>query len=88
MTVLVIGAAVFIGFHLITRLLECGQSVVGLDDINPSSESDLKLERLEQFQTTAACTRTPFDVIDPDIENRAVVESCYWLQGRCTISRA
>ena len=58
MTVLVIGAAVFIGFHLITRL-RVWPIGGGTRRYKSSSESDLKLERLEQFQTTAACTRTP-----------------------------
>ena len=35
MTVLVTGAAGFIGFHLSTRLLEQGTSVVGFDNVNP-----------------------------------------------------
>jgi len=32
--ILVTGAAGFIGFHVARRLLESGQSVVGLDNLN------------------------------------------------------
>jgi len=35
MTVLVTGAAGFIGFHLSTRLLERGTAVLGFDNVNP-----------------------------------------------------
>ena len=35
MTVLVTGAAGFIGFHLSTRLLQQGHAVVGFDNVNP-----------------------------------------------------
>ncbi len=34
MTILVTGAAGFIGFHLARRLLEQGRPVVGLDNLN------------------------------------------------------
>jgi UDP-glucuronate 4-epimerase len=35
MTVLVTGAAGFIGFHLSRRLLERGTAVLGFDNMNP-----------------------------------------------------
>jgi nucleoside-diphosphate-sugar epimerase len=35
MTVLVTGAAGFIGFHLSTRLLQRGTAMLGLDNVNP-----------------------------------------------------
>ena len=35
MTVLVTGAAGFIGFHLAKRLLKRGTAVVGFDNVNP-----------------------------------------------------
>ena len=48
MTVLVTGAAGFIGFHLSNRLLERGTPVVGFDNINPYYDPALKRARLKQ----------------------------------------
>lgn len=45
-TVLVSGAAGFIGFHLSKRLLEAGQKVVGLDSLNDYYDVSLKHARL------------------------------------------
>jgi len=46
--ILVTGAAGFIGFHAAKRLLEQGRDVVGLDNINPYYDVNLKYARLEQ----------------------------------------
>ena len=50
MTVLVTGAAGFIGFHLSTRLLERGTPVLGFDNVNPYYDPSLKRARLQQMQ--------------------------------------
>lgn len=47
MKVLVTGAAGFIGFHTINRLVERGDEVVGLDNINDYYAVELKYARLE-----------------------------------------
>ncbi|CAG5069904.1 UDP-glucose 4-epimerase [Dyadobacter sp. CECT 9623] len=48
MKVLVTGAAGFIGFHLVQKLVENGHSVVGIDNINDYYSVDLKLDRLRE----------------------------------------
>ena len=48
-TVLVTGAAGFIGFHLADRLLNDGCRVVGIDNLNPYYEVELKSARLEKL---------------------------------------
>lgn len=48
--ILVTGAAGFIGFHLSKRLLERGDKVVGLDNINDYYDVNLKLARLKQIE--------------------------------------
>jgi UDP-glucuronate 4-epimerase len=44
--ILVTGAAGFIGFHLCRRLLELGDHVTGLDNLNPYYDVNLKKDRL------------------------------------------
>src|SRR3990167_9467020 len=46
MTVLVTGAAGFIGFHVAKALLERGESVLGLDNLNAYYDVKLKQARL------------------------------------------
>ena len=49
MTVLVTGAAGFIGYHLSKWLLEAGHEVIGIDNINDYYSPDLKFARLNEL---------------------------------------
>lgn len=48
-TILVTGAAGFIGFHLCEKLIGLGHYVIGLDSINDYYDTALKLDRLKQL---------------------------------------
>src|SRR4029453_16591434 len=50
MTVLVTGAAGFIGFHVADRLLARGETVVGIDNVNDYYSVRLKRDRIAELQ--------------------------------------
>ena len=62
--VLVTGAAGFIGFHTALRLLARGESVIGLDNLDPYYDVALKQARLSQLQQHAAYSHLPTDIAD------------------------
>ncbi len=64
-TYLVTGAAGFIGFHTATRLLERGDAVIGLDNLNDYYDVSLKEARLAQLTA-----RPGFRFIKMDLADR------------------
>lgn len=77
MTVLVTGAAGFIGFHLSKRLLERGTPVVGYDNINSYYDTSLKRARIKQLELTAELFHADFQLIENDLENKKVLEETF-----------
>ena len=77
MTVLVTGAAGFIGFHLSSRLLRQGQAVVGFDNINPYYDPGLKRARIAQLEATAERMGSVFQLIEADLEDCDAVEAAF-----------
>lgn len=63
--VLVTGAAGFIGFHLSKRLIERGDQVVGIDNLNDYYEVSLKKARLAQLEG-----RSGFRFVKMSLEDR------------------
>ena len=64
MTVLVTGAAGFIGFHLARALLENGREVVAIDNLNDYYEVTLKKARLDQLSSQSGFTFYQLDIAD------------------------
>ncbi len=66
MTILVTGAAGFIGYHLSKRMLEEGLEVVGLDNLNDYYEVGLKETRLEILKNHEGFTFVQASLEDRD----------------------
>ena len=64
MTILVTGSAGFIGFHLSRRLLEAGEAVVGLDNLNAYYDPALKAARLAILERYSGYRHAKLDLVD------------------------
>jgi UDP-glucuronate 4-epimerase len=64
MKYLITGAAGFIGFHLSKRLLEQGNSVVGIDNLNEYYDVNLKKARLNELKGNPEFTFYKLDLVD------------------------
>lgn len=64
MTVLVTGAAGFIGCHVAGALLARGEAVIGIDDLNPYYDVRLKRARLERLSRHDGFTFHAVDIAD------------------------
>ncbi len=64
MTVLLTGAAGFIGYHVAEALLARGEDVLGLDDLNPYYDVRLKAARLARLQARPGFTFRRLDIAD------------------------
>ena len=72
MKILVTGAAGFIGFHLSKKLLERGDEVVGVDNINDYYDPKIKLARLDMLQKFEQ-----FEFLKANIADRGAMESLF-----------
>ena len=77
MTVLITGAAGFIGFHLSRRLLESGTDVLGYDNLNGYYDPGLKCARVAQLEGIAKRTGSAFALIEADLEDREAMAAAF-----------
>jgi len=71
-TVLITGAAGFIGYHTAQRLLEEGCRVVGIDDMNDYYDVELKRSRLAQLRDNER-----FSFVEGSIADRAAIDEAF-----------
>ncbi len=74
--ILVTGAAGFIGFHLAQRLLDRGDEVVGLDNLNDYYDVSLKQARLDRLQG-----REGFRFVQLDLADREGMAALFAAEG-------
>ena len=74
MTIIVTGAAGFIGMHVALRLLERGESVIGVDSFNAYYDPALKAARAARLEGRAGFSMTRLDIAEPTAF-RALVEA-------------
>jgi UDP-glucuronate 4-epimerase len=72
MTVLVTGAAGFIGYHVARALLDRGERVIGLDDLNDYYPVGLKMARLAEIEPCTGFTFVKGDIADPASVSAAI----------------
>ena len=72
MHILVTGAAGFIGFHLVRRLLDRGGTVVGLDNLNNYYDVRLKRDRLMQLEQ-----KKNFSFIEANLEDMNSIQNVF-----------
>ncbi len=70
MTILITGAAGFIGFHLCQRLLARGDQVIGIDNLNDYYSVQLKRDRIATIKSANA---NAFTFIETDFANDAAL---------------
>jgi len=72
MKILVTGAAGFIGFHTSKVLLDRGDQVVGLDNMSPYYDVNLKKARLDLLRK-----RNGFSFVEADLADRTAIEELF-----------
>jgi UDP-glucuronate 4-epimerase len=77
MTILVTGAAGFIGHHVAARLLGRGEEVLGIDNLNDYYSVELKLDRLAEQRSRHD---NSFSFVQVDFADKAALDSA--LDGR------
>ncbi len=77
MSILVTGAAGFIGFHICKRLLKDGISVIGYDNCNNYYDKNLKLDRINELKKVSKNKSSDFVILTSDIEDEKALENAF-----------
>ena len=84
MTVLITGAAGFIGAAVAERLLARGEQVVGVDNLNPYYDPALKRARLQRLEAQAGGTANQWQFHLLDIADGAAMAGLFAAVQPCS----
>ena len=76
-TILVTGAAGFIGFHICKRILKEGFDLIGLDNLNSYYDIELKKERLKELNKIAAGKNTNWIFLKRDLREKESIQETF-----------
>ena len=79
MTILITGAAGFIGYHLISKLLEGDEDIIGIDNFNNYYDVKLKKARHKNLESKAIKFNSNFKMIEEDISNENEIKNIFEL---------
>ena len=78
MSILVTGAAGFIGFHLCHKLIQEGHELIGIDNVNDYYDQRLKFSRLNLLKTAVAAEHQgTFEFIKCNISGPTALSSVF-----------
>ena len=77
MSIIITGAAGFIGYHLSRRILMENISLIGIDNMNDYYDINLKEARLEELQKITLKQDTNFNFFKENINDKSVIEKIF-----------
>ena len=84
-TILVTGAAGFIGAALAVRLIENGENVIGLDDLNSYYDLNLKESRLKKIRLVAASSSGKWEFYKSSLESQNDLKNIFATHSPSTV---
>ena len=77
MSIIITGAAGFIGYHLSKRILKENISIIGIDDLNNYYYVNLKKARLEELKKIKLKGGVFFKFFKENINKKSVIENIF-----------
>ena len=77
MSIIITGAAGFIGYHLSRRILMENISLIGIDNMNDYYDINLKEARLQELQKITLKEDTNFNFFKENINDKSVIEKIF-----------
>jgi len=77
MTILITGAAGFIGYHLVNKLLETNKDIIGIDNFNNYYDVKLKKARYKNLRDKSNQHNCNFQMIEEDISNESAIKNIF-----------